>query len=356
MPRILNLLCTNRFILIVGSFFIYAFSNLYGQETKKADIVLDVTNNSFFDNREVNSPYQRSQTIFGSQLAGEIGLQFGANQIMIGGLGIKNFGEKGLAETAFTFYYHYEQGHFSGAFGAFPRERLKSELPDIFLYDSIRYYSPNLSGALFQYTGRNGYAELYCNWRNKQGPTEREIFEIVSDGRFNKKEFYAGWNFQLTHFSVPEESDNFYVYDKLMLNPYIGVESSRLNWLDAFAINIGMMLSCNRDRKDMEWKLPVGFLGDVKFRKWRFELHDRLYAGKEQFSDYDTYGMALHQGDPYYRSNLYNRTDITFYLLNKNYIQCHVTASFHYTEKKIDNSQLIILRIYPEKFILSKLF
>lgn len=356
MPKICNLLCNHRLVPIIGYILIHFSPILCAQEEKKADIVLDVANYNFFDNREVNSPYQRSQTLFGSQLAGEIGLQFGANQIMIGGLGIKNFGEKGLAETAFTFYYHYEQGHFSGAFGAFPRERLKSELPDIFLYDSIRYYSPNLSGALIQYTGRNGYAELYCNWRNKQGPHEREIFEIVSDGRFNKKEFYAGWNFQLTHFSVPEESENIYVYDKLMINPYIGVESNRVGWLDALTLNTGMMLSCNRDRKDMKWKVPVGFLGDIKLRKWRFELRDRLYAGKKQFSDYDTYGMSLHQGDPYYRSNFYNRTDVIFYLLNKSYIQCHITASVHYTEKKIDNSQLIILRIYPEKFMLSKLF
>ena len=91
----------------------------------------------------------------------------------------------------------------------------------------------------------------------------------------------------------------------------------------------------------------MGFLGDVKLRKWRFELRDRLYAGNPQLSDYKTYGAQLHRGDPYYRSSLYNRTDISFHLLNRTNVTCYIGASFHYTEKSLDNSQQIILRFFP---------
>lgn len=324
-------------------------------ERKKAKLVFDIESFNFFDNREVHSPYQQSQTLFGTRLGAEIGVRFRGNSIMAGVNGLIDFGSKGLAQKGLTLYYHYENEHFSGAFGSFPRERLKAELPDIFLYDSTRYYSPNITGALIAYTCKYGYAEAYCNWLNKQGPGEREIFEIVSDGRFGYKGFFGGWNIQLLHFSVPRPADGSRVYDKLMLNPHVGIDRG-FGWLDHLGVQAGLMLSLNRDRNDMKWKVPVGFLGDVTLRKWRVELRNRIYVGNRQFSDYEKYGAKLHRGDPYYRSGLYNRTDVSFYLLNKPFVQCYVTASFHYTEKCLDNSQLVILRFSPDSDIFRNMF
>lgn len=320
----------------------------YAQEKQKASLTFDIYDHSFFDNREVRTPYQRSQTLFGSMLSLEGGVEFGAHMIMAGVHGIKDFGAGGLTTKDITFYYSYEEDHFAGAFGSFPRRLLRRELPDIFVYDSIRYYTPTLHGALLQYNASHGYAEVYCNWLNKQGVEQREIFEIVSDGRFGHKGYYAGWNAQLMHFSVPRPANGLKVYDKLMLNPHVGFEKSGLGWIDAFSIEAGLMLSLNRDRTDMQWHSPMGFLGDVKLRKWRFEIRDRLYAGNRQFTHYETYGAQLHRGDPYYRSSLYNRTDICFYLLNRPNVQCYAAASLHYTEGALDNSQQVILRIYPK--------
>ena len=314
-------------------------------DKEEVQIVYHVDNFNFFDNREVRSPYQRSQTLFGSRLGAEVGIQFDANTIMIGAMGVKDFGQSGITHKDLTFYYHYEEGHYAGAFGAFPRSKLKRDLPDIFVYDSIRYYSPTLHGALIQYTSRYGYAEFYCNWLNKQGVGEREIFELVTDGRFGHKGYYAGWNVQLLHFSVPRPANGLKVYDKLMLNPHIGFERSGMEHIDAFSIEGGLMLSLNRDRNDMIWKSPMGFLGEAMLRKGRFELRDRIYAGNPQFSDYEIYGAELHRGDPYYRSSLYNRTDIRYYLLNRTNAQCYIGASFHLTEGALDNSQQVMLRV-----------
>ena len=322
-------------------------SNL-GSYNEPIKPIFAISNFGFFDNREVHSPYQRSQTLFGTLLGAEMGVNFGPNTIMLGVHGIMDFGECGIAKTDFSCYYHYGAGRVSGAFGAFPRQLLHRELPDIFVYDSIRYYTPTLQGALLQYVCSCGSAELYCNWLNKQGIGEREIFEIVTDGRFGKKGYYLGWNIQLLHFSVPRLSKGYYVYDKLMINPHVGVEKNGIYWLDAYSIEAGLMLSLNRNRRDMIWKSPIGFLGDVKLRKGRFEHRDRLYVGNPQFSDYKEFGMMLHRGDPYYRSNSYNRTDINFYMLNRLDVQCFVNASFHYTERMLDNSQQVILRIFPK--------
>ena len=310
--------------------------------------VYDIDNVNFFDNREVHSPYQVSQTLFASRLDAEIGIQFDANSIMVGIMAVKDFGQSGTAKQELNFYYHYEERNFSGAFGAFPRKRLKQELPNIFVYDSIRYYSPTIYGALIQYTTNFGYAEFYCNWLNKQGKGQREIFELITDGRFGHKGYYLGWNIQLTHFSVPRPSNGLHVYDKLMIYPHVGIERSPSSMIDAISLEAGCLLSLNRDRSDMLWHSPIGFLGEVKLRKGRFEICDYLYAGNPQFTHYEVHGASLHRGDPYYRSPLYNRTDVRFYLLNRQNVQCYAGASLHYTEGTLDNSQQVVLRVFPK--------
>ena len=333
-------------------------TEVYAQDTtnNKVDFIVDIRNYNFFDNREVNSPYQKSQTLFGSYLGADLGLKYGNNSVSVGVNLIKDFGTSGLSKNDLTLYYNYDNGRFSGAFGSFPRSVLRRELPDIFIYDSLRYYSPLLHGALIEYSCEYGYIEAYCNWINKQSKEQREIFEIVIDGRLGHKGYYGGLNMQLLHFSVPRPSNGLCVYDKVMINPHIVFEREKIWWFDNFAIEAGLMLSLNRDRKDMVWKTPVGFLGDVRFRKWRFELRNRLYVGNPQFSDYGLYGSQLHRGDPYYRSSMYNRTDASFYLLNKNIVRCYVNASFHYTEHKLDYSQQVILCIYPNFHTLKKIF
>lgn len=330
------------FLCIIGIVEVYAQEPV---SDRMFGVVFDIENFSFFDNREVRTPYQRSQTLFGSRLGADLGVKFGDSKLMAGVQLIKDFGTDKIFKNEFTFYYHYDNGHFSGAFGAFPRKMLKRELPDIFVYDSLRYYSPTLQGALIQYTSAHGYAEAYCNWINRQGVCEREIFEIVTDGRFGHKGLYVGWNAQLIHFSVPRPANGLKVYDKVMVNPHLGFARNNVAWFDFVSAEVGLMISLNRDRNNMVWKTPMGFLGDVRVRKWRIELRDRLYTGNPQFSDYELYGPQLHRGDPYYRSSLYNRTDVCFYLLDKREVQCYINASFHYTERRIDCSQQVILNL-----------
>lgn len=347
-----------RFYIILFLCFI-GFVEIYAQEPigdRKFGVVFDIENFSFFDNREVRTPYQRSQTLFGSRLATDLGVKFGENKVMAGVQLVKDFGTNDIFKHDFTFYYHYDNGRFSGALGAFPRKMLFNELPDIFVYDSLRYYSPTLQGALIQYRSVHGYAEAYCNWINKQGVDEREIFEIVIDGRFGHKGLFVGWNAQLLHFSVPRPSNGLKVYDKVMVNPYFTFERGNIGWFDLISTQVGLMLSLNRDRNDMVWKTPIGFLSDVRVRKWRIELRNRFYTGNPQFSDYELYGPQLHRGDPYYRSSLYDRTDVCFYLLSKDYIQCYINASFHYTERRIDCSQQVILNLNADLEIFNRIF
>ena len=327
-----------------------------------AQSVFHVENFGFFDNREVHSPYQFSGTYFGTRLGADWGLQFGNSSVAAGGYVIKDFGQQGLTASDWTLYYRYQGGRFSGAFGSFPRSLLFRELPDVFVDEVIRYYTPNLGGALFQIHSQNGFAELYCDWLSRQSYTEREIFEIVSDGEWHAAPPLAlGYNARLTHFSVRKGTTPDRVYDKLMLNPYATFRHGLGK--GGFSLTAGPMASLNRDRNDKVWKTPIGFLGDARlglplFRNGTaIELRDRLYAGQPLMSDYEFYGTPLHRGDPYYRSPFYNRTDISLILLHKGFddsfsthihrpsIDCRITASFHYTENALDYSQQIHVRL-----------
>lgn len=312
------------------------------------NVFFHAENLGFFDNREVQSPYQHSGTYFGTRLGLEGGIRRDNSSLMAGGWLVKDFGQQGLSDKGLTLCYAYKGEHWSGVFGSFPRRMLLRELPDVFVDEAVRYYTPNLNGALLQHRGQRGAVELYCDWLNRQSYTEREIFEIVSDGdlRLNDGDarFALGYNARLTHFSVRKGKTPDKVYDKLMLNPF-GSFQLQANVIDSLTVTAGPILSLNRDRNDKIWKAPVGFLGDLRLDVGRFNLRNRLYAGKPLMSDYELYGEQLHRGDPWYRSAFYNRTDLSFYLLRNSYADCRVTASFHFTEKTMDNSQQIILRV-----------
>lgn len=311
-------------------------------------IVYHVENFGFFDNRETKSPYQISQTMFGTRLGAELGVKRGANSVYGGYVVLEEFGNLELAHKEWTFYYQYRDHGVTGAFGSFPRRLLRRELPESFLDDSIRYYTPNMYGALIQRTGENGFAELYCNWRGRQSHEQREIFEISADGEyaFSSLPFALSTGFfaQLTHFSVRKGKTSDKVYDKVMLNPYVST-SFNLGFIDTFTITAGALASFNRDRTDKIWKTPLGFMGDVQMRKGAFELGNHLYVGKPQLTDFERYGMELHQGDSYYRSAFYDRIDVTAYLLERKNLDCHFTASFHFSEGVMDNTQALYVHI-----------
>ena len=72
------------------------------EKQEKFDLMFEVYDQSFFDNREVRTPNQRSQTLFGSMLSVEGGVKFGPHTIMAGVHGIKDFGAGGLTTVSYT--------------------------------------------------------------------------------------------------------------------------------------------------------------------------------------------------------------------------------------------------------------
>ncbi len=190
--------------------------------------VYDVDFLFYFDNREYHSDYSPSQTLIGTRLSPEIGVEFidkeqGQHRLM-GGVHYwqplsNNFRDAKLLPTL---YYQYKHKGFSLQFGMIPFNKMIAPLPYLIMSDSLRYTYPNIQGALLQYQSRLGYIEMQCDWRGLQSKTTREAFRLVIDGQFRYKMLYVGGLAMLNHLAnfAPTEPKTG-VCDDFVLNPLL---------------------------------------------------------------------------------------------------------------------------------------
>ena len=309
----------------------------------------------FFDNREFKPPTQTPQTLFGTRLTPLIGVRIQECHELMGGVSyIQEFGSKKSYKVDPSVFYKYNTESFKVSFGAFPRRSLIKELPGAILYDSLLYFNPMINGALFQYISKNGFAEAYIDWRSKQGEYDREIFTIVSNGRYIWKDlFFLNWNVSMNHFAKPRKADSLNVVDNFMVNPNIGLDFSRRTEIfDSLQITIGPLISLNRDRGLENWHTPVGFLGQFDIQ-WRFlGLNQTIYAGKNQLTFFDRYCSDLHYADPFYRAKFYSRSDIYFKIVDKQLFECVGSLNVHVAGGRTHFQQQLIIRFHIDQSIL----
>lgn len=316
---------------------------------KAQNLLWKVDMTGFFDNREYKSPYQTSQTFFGTRLSPEIGLGIDKDRhrIMVGGSWIQSFGSP-LKDSEFkpTVYYQYSgRNGFSMNVGSFARTHLIESLPAILLYDSLTYFRPNIEGVLFQYQRDRGYGEVFIDWRRKQTEQEREAFLISASGRWMPGIFFAGGHAVMNHLARPKNSpDDISVVDDILLNPYVGIDLRNRLPLDDFSLQVGYVISLERIRSIGTWHRPQGMLAQLS-AEWRFiGLNNILYIGDNQQPFYPQFGSLLNQGDPFYQSTRYNRTDLYAYLFRNRWVNCFFSLNFHYSKESFDTQQQFILR------------
>lgn len=322
---------------------------------KAQNLLWNVDMTGFFDNREYKSPYQTAQTFFGTRLSPEIGLGIAQDKhrIMVGGSWIQSFGSP-LKDSEFkpTVYYEYNNRNgFSMNIGAFARTHLIETLPAVMLYDSLSYFRPNIEGILFQYQKEKGYGEIFIDWRRKQTEQDREAFLISASGRWMPGIFFAGGHAVMNHLARPKNApDDISVVDDILINPYIGVDLGNKLPLDSFTLQAGYLISMERIRGNGIWHRPQGLLAQLSM-EWRFMgLSNTLYIGENQQPFYPQFGSLLNQGDPFYQSTRYNRTDVYAYLFRNEWVNCFFSLNFHYTKEKFDSQQQLILRFNIDNY------
>lgn len=306
---------------------------------------------SVFDNREGDHLYTPTETYFFTNLAPEIGLALGKHDRLGGGVVWNQpIGRewKG-ARVSPTLYYRHEARRWSLSMGMFPRTQLREKLPDFLWCDSLSYFQRNIRGALVQYHSPSAFVDFYLDWRQMQTATEREAFNIVVHGQWHpgRGRFFVGGHAMMNHFALTKHSPaDQHIVDNFVVNPYVGVDFSRATALDSLRVRAGAVLTVERNRAHDYWSAPGGGWFDV-VAEWRWVgVKNSFYAGGKLFPSYGEFGSQLYQGEPFYSSPFYNRTDVYARIVRNRWINLEAALDFHVAKGSFIFYQRLMLRVY----------
>lgn len=300
---------------------------------------------TIFDNREGEAVHTPAQTYFLTRLAPEIGLSFNKrrHRVMAGAVYTQPIGcEWDGHRLSPTLYYRYKSKHLQGALGMFPRTLLHSALPEYLVSDSTRYFQHNLRGALLQYESRAGFFEILCDWRGMQTETRREAFAVIGRGEWHSRNglFNAGGTAMLNHLAkVKNAPDDQYVVDNVIANPYAGVDFSpllqHLRHRTSIGLKAGPIASVSRDRMDNRMRKSVGVRTEIDATYRRFSLRNVcVFCNRPLFPLYSKFGSQLSEGEPYFSSKWYCRTELSALLVRwKEIIDLRAELDFHVADK-----------------------
>ncbi|MGE4587101.1 MAG: hypothetical protein AB7D05_07150 [Mangrovibacterium sp.] len=289
------------------------------------------------DNREFASNKAYSQTILGERTSLEIGTTLEEHhRFRIGLSHLFEFGsEMDEQKPKIIAYYRYQDDQKTFYFGAFPRMKL-IDFPLALLTDTLKYYRPNIEGLYGSFRWDWGHQAGWIDWTGRQTDTRREAFLAAFSGEMHRRSFFLQNYFTLFHYAETAlEPEGEHIIDNMGLTLYLGADLEKLLPLTKTYVKLGVLGSSIRERSvsdgfEHALSLTGQFYGQLK----QFALRATLHQGE---------GHQLMNGDRFYRSDSYLRTDIIWDFINGRHIRGHFNLSFHLTEGKLDHSQQLSL-------------
>lgn len=321
---------------------------------QKPQVEWSVDFRTIFDNREGDETYTRAETFFMTQLAPEIGLSIddGRHAVMGGVVWTQPIGcEWDGHKLSPTLYYRYRREGVEGWFGMFGRQQLARRLPDYIWNDSTYYVQRNIRGAGIVLRGAHGFVQGVLDWRGMQTEKQRESFNIIVDGEWRRggsSVLVAGGTAMMNHLArrknAPESES---VVDNFIANPYIGADLTPVvAWADTLTLKAGVLASMTRDRAfDRKWVSRAGAWVEGCLAWRRFSVREEFYAGGRLFPYYGHYGPTLDQGEPYYASPWYSRTDVGYALICGSHVRLEASLDFHAAKDNFNFYQRLILQV-----------
>lgn len=319
-----------------------------------------------FDNREyTGNAFGESQTLFSARLTPYVGVAWaGKNRLVAGVDLLQNFGDKSkfLTDVKPVFHYRFETRNVQAYAGIFDRKALRGDYSRAFFSDSTAFYRNRMCGFLGRYVSSqraDTYVELALDWEGMYSPQSREMFRLVSAGRYVAEPgFYFGYALSLFHFAGRMGNKN--VTDNLLLNPYAGWKFEA--FFD-FDIRAGFLAAPQRGRSvDNAWRTPCGGQLDIALGKWGLKLENNLYLGQnlQPLRNYVsdpaaglTYAQeGLYAGDSFYATtkHIYNRTWVGY---ERSFfdgtLSVEAGMAFHYDGAGTGTQQVVRLKANLEK-------
>jgi undecaprenyl-diphosphatase len=309
---------------------------------------------SVFDNREGDATYSPAETYFLTQLSPEVGISFdgGTHRVMGGVVWTQPIGcEWDGNRVSPTLYYQYSSPRWRFSMGMLPRTQLFRELPNYISSDSVNYFQRNIRGILIQHASDNGFAELVLDWRGMQSETRREAFALLLQGQWQRPNRWLqlGGTVMLNHLAKQKHApEGQYVVDNFIYNPYIGADLTAVApAMDKLYAQVGLLGSLTRDRGLGRWHSPLGAWAEVGAEWWRIGAKSTLYASKNPlFPMYSRFRSQLNDGEPYYASKFYSRTEVYGYFLRNDWMNLKASLDFQVAEDSFIFYQRLILSIH----------
>lgn len=331
------------YTLIIVNALLYAIPS-FGQRLEyDADFV------SYFDNREYQPLYQLSQTLYGFRISPAVGVSlsdstWGSYRLMAGVHYRQPMGA-GWRKAQFipTAYLSMHQKGFAVMLGAIPYSSRLAALPGYLRYDSLTYARPNIEGAYMRYESSQGFGEFMCDWRGLPTKEKREMFQLIINGEFRWRWLLVGGYGQLNHKASFGEGRYEGVCDDIYAHGYLGVNLGEIVGTDSLALRCGYVWGFQRERESRTTYTPSGLLVELT-AQWRWiGIASTFYYGTPLMPLYSKYGNDLNQGDPFYQSPWYSRTDLYLYLFSNAFINCYFSWNVHVeSSKRVSHQQQLI--------------
>lgn len=303
-----------------------------------------------FDNREGDEDYTEADTYFFTRLAPEVGLRLTERDRIAGGVvWTQPVGYDWNGQRVVPTLYYERTGQWGGAVGVFPKTLLHEPLPNFLESDSLNYFRRNVSGLLLRYDGATAFVDLVLDWRQRRTETRREAFDIIFHGQWQplSRRISVGGYAMMNHYALTRHAaDDEHIVDNFLVNPYVGLTLGDVTGLDSLDIRAGGLLTVERNRAGDHWQTPGGAWLDVTAR-WRWiELKNTFYAGGHLFPSYAEHGNRLYLGEPYYSSNLFNRTELTAHIVSNDFVDLRASLKLNAAHNALMFYQCIDLRVY----------
>lgn len=292
---------------------------------------------TFADNREYSKSGRYSQTIFGTNVSPEIGFALDTtNHFRVGVTLLHEFGSPQFtARQDLICYYQYQTRPFEFWMGMFPRRQLLTDYPRVLLIDTLQYFRPNIEGMLLKFKHKGGNQRLWVDWTGRQTPTERETFLFGLAGNYQHNLFFGSYHLLMYHYSLSGNSPaNEHIKDNGAGMLKLGLNFSRKTVFDTLSVNVGGLMSFERERNVTDWHTPKGLLWEFAAGYKRLLLQGTFYQGQ---------GHRLIYGDAFYQAKSYGRLDFNWTPIEARGIRGRFTYSMHFIGGQIDNQQAFIL-------------
>jgi len=320
-------------ILLICTF-IFSTQGAYSQ---KIDLTVDFL--GYVDNREFSAPYTIPKTFFGTTISPQFGFQLEENHKLLGGIhfnqefGINRENKSRVRPIA---YYAYSAKNIQFALGFMPRQGRLNDISRMVLADTLQYDRPNIEGMYFNYKNDRFEQTVFIDWLSKQGNKNREQFVAGIKGKFRFGRMYLAHEGMLYHNALTSnDSIDEHIQDNAVLLGKLGVDLSRLGWLDSVSLDAGASIGFDRLRSVYEMRKSPGFIANLHLGYRNFFIDNNLYIGK---------AMNLPIGDSFYHRNRYNRLDLGWVPLKTKRLEGRLMATFHFSPGFIDNQQSFIIR------------